>query len=73
MSVEISDHALVRFLDRVGGLDVEAVRLMMSIGLERAMAAAELLGETNRRVQADGMVYVITNGRCVTVKPRGPR
>ena len=62
----ISDHALLRFLQRAGGLDVEAVRTLLSRSLQRAAESAAKLGSGDYTVKADGLVYIVVNGRVVT-------
>ena len=56
----ISDHALLRFLERAGGLDVETIRLMLSRSLERAKKAATGIGgdATDNSAPFAGAVYV---------------
>jgi hypothetical protein len=63
----VSDHALVRFLERGGGLQVEAVRAALAASLARAALAAELIGSTRYVIIADGLRYVVENGVLVTV------
>lgn len=64
----VSDHAVLRYLERVSGVDVEAIR--HAIGVQVALGAA--LGASG--VSVDGLTYVIqhTLGRptVVTVIPR---
>lgn len=75
----ISDHALLRFLERAGGLDVETIRLMLSRSLERARRAATGIGGGDYTIKADGLIYIVVNNRVVTtyadtgapVLPRG--
>lgn len=59
----VSDHAVLRYLERVGGIDVEALR--QAIGARTAVAAA--LGASG--VSVDGLTYVIqhTLGRPTVV------
>jgi hypothetical protein len=66
MSVHVSDHALLRFLQRAGGLDVEAVRRTLGQSLERASRAALALGQNDYTIRADGMIYIVSAGRVVT-------
>lgn len=66
---QISDHALLRFLERAGGLPVEALRLELSASLTRATRAAASLGLTGYSIAADGLTYIIRDGVCVTVLP----
>ena len=62
----ISDLALLRFLERAGGLDVETIRTMLSNSLQRAAEAAARLGSGDYTIKADGLVYIVVNGRVVT-------
>lgn len=72
MKIGVSDHALMRFIERAGGFDVESLRGQIADSLERASKAAELLGQSDYTVKADGLVYVIVGGVCVTVLDREP-
>lgn len=36
-NVRVSDHALLRFIERAGGLDVESVRAALQGSLKRAV------------------------------------
>ena len=65
--VRVCDHALVRFLERVGGLDVEGVRRHLAESLDRAVVAAETIGSREVVVVAEGIKYVVVKGRLVTV------
>ncbi|MBR0962210.1 hypothetical protein [Bradyrhizobium japonicum] len=65
--LRVCDHALLRFLERVGGLDVEAVRRHLAESLNRAAGAAEQLGAKEMTIAADGTHYVVVKGVVVTV------
>lgn len=65
--LRVCDHALLRFLERVGGLDVEGVRRHLAESLDRAVGAAELLGQSEMTIAADGNHYIVVKGRLVTV------
>lgn len=65
----ISDHALLSFLKRAGGLDVEGVRQHLSHSLARAKKAATDLGSGDYTVKADGLVYIVIADRVVTIFP----
>jgi len=67
MTVGVTDHALVRWLQRSGAMDMEALRAMLAASLARATEAAEGLGGGHYLVLADGLVFVIDDGRCITV------
>lgn len=63
MSLRVTDHAVIRYLDRVKGLDVEAVR--------RHIGAVCSGVRTARTVKAEGVEFVISKGCVITVKPPG--
>mgnify|MGYP003346965204 CR=1 FL=1 len=53
--IKVSDHALVRFLERSGSADFETVRTAIAAGLERGRAAAEQIGR-DARAEADALI-----------------
>lgn len=57
----VTDHAVVRFLERVKGMDIDAVRAEIA---EKASTALEL-GASGAVV--DGFSYKIAGGRVATV------
>lgn len=62
---EISDHAVLRFLERAKGLDVNSIREEM----QNSLANAEMLMGQHMRCQ-DGLVYCLSNeGHVKTVLP----
>ena len=75
MIMRVSDHALVRFLDNAGGLDVEALRTRLETSLARAAATADQIGARDYVIHADGLSYHVRDGTVVTVMvpPRGKR
>lgn len=68
--IRVSDHALVCFLDRVAGLDVEAVRRALAAGLARPVDMAERIGGGDYTIKIDGVVYVVKDGMLVTIMDR---
>lgn len=62
----ISDHALVRWLERSGALDVAALRTMLSASLDKAAQAGFALGSSNFLILADGLVYHVRDGVLVS-------
>lgn len=64
-SVHVTDHAVIRYLERVMGLDVEALR--REIG-RKAQVALEHPGATG--VVVEGFAYRLVEGRVVTIAPR---
>lgn len=69
--IRVSDHALVRFLERVGGFDVEQLRGAIEASLGRAAAAAAELGFPDHLIVADGFVYIVREGVVVTMHEKG--
>lgn len=67
--LRITDHALVRFLERAGGLDIEALRGVLASSLSRAADAAHHLGVSKYVIVADGLLYIIEGSDLVTVMP----
>lgn len=67
----VSDHALLRFLDRAGGLDVEQLRGRLESSLERAGDAAGTMGARDYLIVADGLSFVVRGGTVTTIIPAG--
>lgn len=61
--VHVTDHALVRYLERVLGMDLEAHRFQIGRTVEKAShvgASGVVIG---------GFAYRIQNGAVVTIRP----
>ena len=69
----VSDHALVRFLERVRGMDVEVIRAEIGHNLDRALDRADEVQPMPMAsgVMLDGFSYRLTNGRVTTVRSPG--
>lgn len=67
--IPVSDHALIRFLERVGGMDVESIRMSMQMGLSRAATVARGMGDANFVIKIDGNQYVVRDDIVTTVLP----
>jgi len=65
--VRVSDHALVRFLERTGALDAEALRASIEDSLQRAVDRACVLRASQFEIVADGLRYVVRGTSVVTV------
>lgn len=65
--IHVSDHALVRFLQRSGAVDVEQLRAVLAGSLERARRAAERAGIADYAIVVDGLRYVVEDNELVTV------
>lgn len=66
---KISDHALLRFLERAGGLDIGTLRATLADSLCRAHSAVEEIGGGDCMIVADGLAYLVRKGTVVTVLP----
>ncbi|MDE2595975.1 MAG: hypothetical protein KGL44_03760 [Sphingomonadales bacterium] len=73
MTIGITDHALVRWLERTGALDIAALKDSLASSLGHAAAAAEMLQSGHYLILADGLVYVVREGLLVTVLPESGR
>lgn len=62
-SIHITEHALLRFLERVKGIDVQAARAEITKTVERAEDHKSCLAVTS-----NGFRYVLMNGALVTIK-----
>ena len=66
-TIGVTDHALVRWLERTGAMDVESIRSMLEASLERAAKAVAGLDQSVYLILADGMVFVVREGMVTTV------
>lgn len=66
-AIAVTDHALVRWLERSGAMDVAAMRSWLEASLERAAEAANRITTGQYLILADGMVFVCRDGVVVTV------
>ncbi len=73
--IQVSDHALLRFLERAGGLNPEPVRALLAASLSRAAQAAQAMRAGRYTILADGLAYLVVDGIVVTimVDEGGPR
>lgn len=62
--LEVTDHAVLRYLERSQGVDVEAVRLQIR---DIVIKGAELGASA---VTAEGLRFVLRNNSVTTVLPR---
>jgi len=64
--VVVSDHALVRYLERVELIDLDATRADILEALRDRIAPCSL-----QNVVVDGFRYCIRNGVVTTIEPQG--
>jgi len=67
MTLRISDHALVRFIERAGGHDVERLRSTIATSLGRAKRTADMVGQAEYEIRADGLIYCVKNNVVTTI------
>lgn len=67
----VTDHAMLRFLERGGGFDIEELRARMEASLARAHAAARSLSVSDYLVRIDGLTFLVRGEAVVTVFPEG--
>lgn len=67
----VTDHALVRFLDRTGTMDMEVLRANLAASLFRAHQAARSVTSSDYLIKADGLLFVVRGEAVTTVLPDG--
>jgi hypothetical protein len=65
--LQVTDHALLRWLERTGALDVEQLRGLLSQSLDRAHVAGATLGVHQFLILADDLIYLVRGGKLITV------
>lgn len=65
--LSLSDHAMLRWLERAVGMDIAGLRASIEAGLATAHGAAESIGGGNYLIVSGGMVYAVRNGVITTV------
>lgn len=65
--ITVSDHALFRWIDRAGVVDVEQLRASLAAALDRAYQASAAMGGGDFLILQGGLVYVVRAGVVVTV------
>ncbi|WP_432769787.1 hypothetical protein [Sphingopyxis sp.] len=63
----VSDHALLRFLERAGGLAVEQLRHALEASLDRAGSAAAEIGASEYLIVVDDLTFVVRGGTVTTI------
>lgn len=65
--IRVSDHALIRFIERSGAGNLQQLRDTIAASLERGRRTAERAGIARYSISADGLTYVIEDDVLVTV------
>lgn len=58
----VSDHAVLRYLERVEGVDIERLRRMIGRQVDQAVEMGA------NRLNHDGFAYVLADGVVVTIQ-----
>jgi hypothetical protein len=67
--ISVSDHAVVRWLERNNLVDVAQLRAQLAASLEKSCAAATQLHAHEYYVRRDGFRFVVNGGVLVTMYP----
>lgn len=65
--IHITDHAMLRYLERVQGIDIEELRNSLSQKATRAYAAAESIGGGEYAIKVDGFRMRVQSDHVVTI------
>ncbi|MFV0642939.1 MAG: hypothetical protein ACK5NN_00310 [Sphingomonadaceae bacterium] len=63
----LSDHALLRFIERGLGHEIEVLRAALETALNRAHGAARSIGDSDYLVKIDGLTFVVRGETVTTV------
>lgn len=69
MKLHVTDHAVLRFIERMYGLDVEALRAELRSRAERAHEAAEAIGGGEYTIKAGDLRMRVVGQNVVTCYP----
>jgi hypothetical protein len=69
MTIHITDHALLRYLDLVQGIAVEPMRDALAARFNRVQLAADKIGGGDYLIRHEGHEFVVRGGLVVTVFP----
>ncbi|WP_297181010.1 hypothetical protein [Thermomonas sp.] len=63
----MTDHALMRFVERASDATLEALRAQIETSLTRAAEAAASIGATDYLIVRDDLTYVVRGSAVVTI------
>ena len=66
-TISVSDHALLRFLERSAEVPVEQLRASLEASLDRAHSAATEIGVSDYFIHAADGLFLVRNDVVVTV------
>ena len=73
MALSVSDHALLRFLERGLGIDVEGIREGLLEAATPAHDAVASIGGGDHLIRIDGLVLLVRDSTLITVVSRCSR
>ena len=70
-AMKITDHALLRYLERAEGIDTERFRQYLEDALNtpRLRQVIDIAGNTNFKIKKGGITYCIRGGHVTTCYP----
>lgn len=68
-TIHITDHAVLRYIEHIQGVDIEALRMQLHGMATRAAQAAETIGGGNYIIKAEGVRLRVVGRNVVTVLP----
>lgn len=73
--IKVSDHAVVRYLERRQGVDIEAIRQTIASSLDSRAARrlVEFSGGAPCKINVDGMSYCVRRNTVTTCLPESKR
>ncbi|NCP19047.1 MAG: hypothetical protein GW855_07810 [Erythrobacter sp.] len=66
-TIRVSDHALLRFMERSAALPVEQLRASLEASLDRAHSAAAEIGASDYLIHAADGLFLVRDDVVVTV------
>ena len=70
-AIEITDHAILRFVERVVGIDIEGIRKDIERDLNTSGEQfAGFTGNTEFKLKRNGIIYCFRNRRVTTCYPQ---
>lgn len=69
----VTDHAVLRFLERVYGVDVELIRHEIAAATAEGREAGEITGSPSFAIVIQRVRFVVDGGRIVSVLEPGRR
>ena len=70
--IKVTDHAVLRYLQRMDGVDIESVRqrIAESLNKPRIEVLLRFAGNTPLKVKTDDLTYCVRSGVVTTCYPK---